>query len=122
MTNKQRFLSDWIYEMKKFAFTFAFLVFASVPVQAQEMNWIILQSIFEGCMSAVEPGEQAYYGMYLEYCGCYTHGISKTITAEELMELGLDFQDSESEIEDSLLSNKKFRKIIVKCGAKIIEN
>ena len=112
--------------MNRIALIFLTL-FISFTANAEIQSKELLDEVFYGCAS--EDEDWLTTGELYEYCGCTTNVISKALSLEDLLRLGLEFLESgdisEEEAERkafaTLLQNEEVTEGIVKCLGKVFE-
>ncbi len=96
---------------------------ANAEIQSKEL----LDEIFYSCASEDEDWLSA--GELYEYCGCTTNVISKVLSIEDILRLGLELLESDDISEEeaerkaiaTLLKNDDVTQGIVKCLGKVFE-
>ena len=112
--------------MKFFSLIFL-TIFITFNAKAEIQSRELLDEIFYGCASDDE--DWLTTGELYEYCGCTTNVISKVLSIEDILRLGLELLEadniSEEEAEKmaiaSLLQNDEVTQGIVKCLGKVFE-
>ena len=108
---------------KKIFLPIFFILFLSNAI-AQIDNEEILMNFFTQCNQGKADGFSI--GSQIEYCGCATNQISKNMTLEELMQMGLEMYQNSENMDDEtalryILNNKKMSDMLIKCMTKIYE-
>ena len=112
--------------MKKIAFII-FTLLISFNTNAEIESIELLDEIFYGCASDDE--DWLTTGELYEYCGCTTNVISKVLSIEDILRLGLELLESDGISEEeaerkaiaTLLQNDEVTQGIVKCLGKVFE-
>jgi hypothetical protein len=108
----------WIERMCRVAKAFLILLAVSPLVAAEIDNRKILLEFFNGCLTT----DYERVGVGFAYCGCATNQISKKMDLEEVLLLGLDLDGlSEREQARFLLTNKKFKEVLIECVPLLLE-
>ena len=115
-----------IKNMKKIAFI-VLTVLISFNAKAEIESRELLDEIFYGCASDDE--DWLTTGELYEYCGCSTNVISKVLSIEDILRLGLELLETDNISEEeaerkaiaTLLQNDEVTQGIVKCLGKVFE-
>ena len=109
--------------MKKISFIYVLALVTAFSLNAEIKDKEVLTEFFTGC---VEESDETFDSIFsvgdqYEYCGCTTNEISKNLTFEELLQLGVQtFGASEEEILLLTLANEKLMSAATTCVGKLL--